>query len=68
MDKQVMNEEELALYLRIPVTTVRRLRNSGMPVRFIGTSENRDSRYLLDEIVDWLKTRPEVLAKKKKKS
>ena len=66
MDKQVMNEEECALYLRVQVTMVRRLRNSGMPVRFIGTSENRDSRYLLDEILDWLKTRPEVVPKKKK--
>ena len=67
MDKRIMNEEELALYLNIQVTAVRRLRNQGMPVRYIGTSENRDARYVLDEIAEWVKTRPDFVKKKTRK-
>jgi len=67
MAKQIMNEEELALYLGLQVAAVRRFRNQGMPARFLGSSENRDARYLLDEIVEWVRARPDFVQKKTRK-
>ena len=68
MEKQIMNEEELAFYLHQTPAQVRKLRDRGMPVHFLGASENRDSRYILDEIVEWFRSRPDFLQRKPKKS